>query len=98
MHTPHLLDVDVLLSYLPAQGLLRSQVGTVVELLDGVCEVEFRMTRERHTLSWRSHSISCWFFITAQSERHSRLAPPAAIPVSCRVRICANRVVASVAC
>ena len=42
MHTkPHLLDVVALLSDLPAHGLLRGQVGTVVELLDGACEVEF---------------------------------------------------------
>jgi hypothetical protein len=42
MHTtPHLLDVVALLSDVPAHGLLRGQVGTVVELLDGVYEVEF---------------------------------------------------------
>ncbi|MGH9349152.1 MAG: DUF4926 domain-containing protein [Vicinamibacterales bacterium] len=42
MHTtPHLLDVVALLSDLPANGLVRGQVGTVVELLDGACEVEF---------------------------------------------------------
>ena len=42
MHTkPHLLDVVALLSDLPAHGLLRGQVGTVVELLDGACELEF---------------------------------------------------------
>jgi len=42
MHTtPHLLDVVALLSDLPAHGLLRGQVGTVVELLDGAYEVEF---------------------------------------------------------
>ena len=36
MHTtPHLLDVVALLSDVPAHGLLRGQVGTVVELLDG---------------------------------------------------------------
>jgi hypothetical protein len=39
--TPRLLDVVALLSDLPAHGLLRGQVGTVVELLDGACEVEF---------------------------------------------------------
>jgi hypothetical protein len=39
--TPQLLDVVALLSDLPAQGLLRGQVGTVVELLDGAYEVEF---------------------------------------------------------
>jgi len=39
--TPHLLDVVALLSDVPAHGLLRGQVGTVVELLDGACEVEF---------------------------------------------------------
>lgn len=42
MHTPpRLLDVVALLSDLPAHGLVRGQVGTVVELLDGACEVEF---------------------------------------------------------
>ena len=39
--TPHLLDVVALLADVPSQGLLRGQVGTVVELLDGACEVEF---------------------------------------------------------
>src|SRR5687768_4561855 len=39
--TPRLLDVVALLSDMPAQGLLRGQVGTVVELLDGAYEVEF---------------------------------------------------------
>jgi Domain of unknown function (DUF4926) len=43
MHTtPHLLDVVALLSDVSAHGLLRGQVGTVVELLDGgAYEVEF---------------------------------------------------------
>src|ERR1700730_8202279 len=42
MHTtPRLLDVVALLSDVPAHGLLRGQVGTVVELLDGAYEVEF---------------------------------------------------------
>ena len=42
MHTtPRLLDVVALLSDMPAHGLLRGQVGTVVELLDGAYEVEF---------------------------------------------------------
>ena len=42
MHTtPHLLDVVALLSDLPAHRLVRGQVGTVVELLDGAFEVEF---------------------------------------------------------
>ena len=42
MHTtPHLLDVVALLSDVPAHGLLRGQVGTVVELLDDAYEVEF---------------------------------------------------------
>ena len=42
MHTtPHLLDVVALLTDVPAHGLLRGQVGTVVELLDGAYEVEF---------------------------------------------------------
>jgi len=39
MHTtPRLLDVVALLSDVPALGLLRGQVGTVVELLDGAYE------------------------------------------------------------
>jgi hypothetical protein len=38
---PHLLDVVALLSDVPAHGLVRGQVGTVVELLDGAYEVEF---------------------------------------------------------
>ena len=42
MHTrPRLLDVVALLSDVPAHGLLRGQVGTVVELLDGAYDVEF---------------------------------------------------------
>ena len=36
-----LLDVVALLSGVPAHGLLRGQAGTVVELLEGACEVEF---------------------------------------------------------
>jgi len=39
--TPRLLDVVALLADVPVHGLLRGQVGTVVELLDGVYEVEF---------------------------------------------------------
>ena len=39
--TPRLLDVVALLCDVPTLGLRRGQVGTVVELLDGVCEVEF---------------------------------------------------------
>jgi uncharacterized protein DUF4926 len=39
--TPQLLDVVALLIDDPAHGLLRGQVGTVVELLDGAYEVEF---------------------------------------------------------
>lgn len=38
---PRLLDVVALLSDMPAHGLLRGQVGTIVELLDGAFEVEF---------------------------------------------------------
>ena len=42
MHTtPHVLDVVALLSDVSTHGLLRGQVGTVVELLDGAYEVEF---------------------------------------------------------
>jgi Domain of unknown function (DUF4926) len=39
--SPRLLDVVALLADLPSQGLRRGQVGTVVELLGGACEVEF---------------------------------------------------------
>jgi hypothetical protein len=39
--TPRLLDVVALLSDLPAHGLVRGQVGTVVEVLDGAYEIEF---------------------------------------------------------
>ena len=39
--TPQLLDVVALLTDVPAHRLLRGQVGTVVELLDGAYEVEF---------------------------------------------------------
>lgn len=38
---PRLLDVVALLADLPGYGLVRGQVGTVVELLDGAYEVEF---------------------------------------------------------
>jgi ribulose-5-phosphate 4-epimerase/fuculose-1-phosphate aldolase len=38
---PHRLDVVALLSDLPEHGLVRGQVGTVVEILDGAYEVEF---------------------------------------------------------
>ena len=42
MHsTPRLLDVVALLSDSPAHGLVRGQVGTVVEVLDGAYEIEF---------------------------------------------------------
>jgi len=39
--TPRLLDVVALLSDVPVRGLERGHVGTVVELLNGACEVEF---------------------------------------------------------
>jgi hypothetical protein len=40
--TPKLLDVVALLEDVPARGLLRGQVGTIVEVLDtDVFEVEF---------------------------------------------------------
>ena len=39
--SPSLLDVVALLADLPSHGLSRGQVGTVVELLGGACEVEF---------------------------------------------------------
>lgn len=39
--TPQLLDIVALLTDIPAHGLLRGQVGTVVERLDGAYEVEF---------------------------------------------------------
>lgn len=38
---PRLLDVVALLADLPEHGLVRGQVGNVVEILDGACEVEF---------------------------------------------------------
>jgi hypothetical protein len=42
MHTaPRLLDVVALMADLPSHGLRRGQVGTVVEILGGACEVEF---------------------------------------------------------
>jgi uncharacterized protein DUF4926 len=39
--TPQLFDVVALLTDIPTRGLLRGQVGTVVERLDGGFEVEF---------------------------------------------------------
>lgn len=42
MHTePRLLDVVALLRDVPEHHLVRGQVGTVVEILDGAYEVEF---------------------------------------------------------
>jgi hypothetical protein len=42
MHTkPRLLDVVALLRDLPECDLVKGQVGTVVEILDGAYEVEF---------------------------------------------------------
>jgi hypothetical protein len=38
---PRLLDVVALLVDMPSQSVLRGQVGTVVETLDGAYEVEF---------------------------------------------------------
>lgn len=38
---PQLLDVVALLGDLPGHGLVRGQVGTVVEILDASYEVEF---------------------------------------------------------
>jgi hypothetical protein len=38
---PSQLDVVALLKDLPQHGLVRGQVGTVVEILDGAYEVEF---------------------------------------------------------
>lgn len=40
-YEPRSLDVVALLCDLPEHGLVRGQVGTVVELLDGAYEVEF---------------------------------------------------------
>lgn len=40
-HEPRLLDVVALLADVPEHGLVRGQVGTVVEVLDGAYEVEF---------------------------------------------------------
>ena len=39
-YEPQLLDVVALLSDVPEYGLVRGQVGTVVEILDGAYEVE----------------------------------------------------------
>jgi hypothetical protein len=39
--TRRVLDVVAPLAHVPAHGLERGQVGTVVELLDGAHEVEF---------------------------------------------------------
>ena len=39
--TPGVARCRPLLTHVPAHGLLRGQVGTVVELLDGAYEVEF---------------------------------------------------------
>lgn len=42
MHAmPRLFDVVAILSDVPEHNLARGQVGTVVELLNGACEVEF---------------------------------------------------------
>ncbi|MFQ5548978.1 MAG: DUF4926 domain-containing protein [Woeseia sp.] len=38
---PSQFDVVALLADLPQHGLVRGQVGTVVDVLDGACEVEF---------------------------------------------------------
>ncbi|MBY0493294.1 MAG: DUF4926 domain-containing protein [Cyanobacteria bacterium] len=39
--TPQLLDVVALLSDVPPYGLVRGQVGTIVEILHGAFDVEF---------------------------------------------------------
>lgn len=39
--TPRLLDVVALLADLPSHDLRCGQVGTVVEVLEGVCDVDF---------------------------------------------------------
>jgi hypothetical protein len=39
--TPRLLDVVALLTDVPSRGLVRGQVGIVVEVLAGAYEVEF---------------------------------------------------------
>ncbi|MCC5888897.1 MAG: DUF4926 domain-containing protein [Gammaproteobacteria bacterium] len=38
---PHILDVVAVLCDIPEHGLVRGQVGTVVEILSGAYEVEF---------------------------------------------------------
>ena len=38
---PHLLDVVLRLAEVPVHGLVRGQVGTVVEVLERACNVEF---------------------------------------------------------
>ena len=57
---PKLLDVVALLEDLPSRGLVRGQVGTVVEILSpGVFEVEFSGDdgRSYATLALRSNQL-----------------------------------------
>jgi len=81
MHsTPRLMDVVALLSDAPAHGLVRGQVGTVVELLDGAYEVEFSCGISPKTLDFlgirrvyprRGHQASC--HESSEATRRSRL-------------------------
>jgi Domain of unknown function (DUF4926) len=38
---PQMLDVVALLENIPEQGLLRGEIGTIVEVFADACEVEF---------------------------------------------------------
>ncbi len=63
--TPHPLDVVALLSEVPALGLRRGQVGTVVEFLAAPAKSNSQTTKEKPTRSWLSRPISYWSFTTA---------------------------------
>lgn len=65
----HLLDVVALLADVPAHGLVRGQVGTVVELLNGAAKSNSQMTKERPTRKWFSRPISYSSFTTIGAER-----------------------------
>ena len=58
-----------------AHGLLRGQVGTVVELLDGAYEVEFSDDEARRTQSLRWSLSTFWFCIIAPSTLLESSAP-----------------------
>src|SRR5712664_2040735 len=86
---PRLLDVVALLSDVPAHGLLRGQVGTVVELLEHAYEVEFSDEEGKTpTLNSRCGLTSSWFYITALRGRRRAAvhSAPHATPPGARVR------------